>query len=233
MVRSVPVMRIQLAAALLVSTLALPLHARAEGANAWWTQRLTYGAASAMIVENLWCKGPRMRAESVFMGHPIVTIVDEGRYVMLDEVTRTGVAIARSPASVALDAKRKRPFGHEAEDLIAQGAEKVGTEMRAGEELDHFRLTKPGGSQMEVWASADAFKLPSESRTFDRGTGQESRMIYVRWVQQEFPDAFFRPDPDVKLEQLSYEEYVARSQKSAVGPAPPLYADLLHGPRPQ
>jgi hypothetical protein len=35
----------------------------------------------------------------------------------------------------------------------------------------------------------------------------------------------------VKLEQLSYEDYVARSQKSLVGPAPPLFSELLHGPR--
>jgi hypothetical protein len=174
-----------------------------------------------------------MRAEAVFQGHPIVTIVDERRYVMLDEVTRTGVAIARSPASIAQDAKRKRPFGREADDLIAQGGEKVGTEVRAGEELDHFRLTRPGGDQREVWASPDELRLPQESRSFDRASGQESRVVYLGWVQQPFPDSLFQPDPGVKLEQLSYEEYVARSQKTLVGPAPPLFSDLLHGPRPQ
>jgi hypothetical protein len=224
-------MRSGLAAALAL-VLASAAAARAQDANAWWTQRLTYGAGP-MIVENLWSKGPRMRAESVFLGHPIVTLVDERRYVMIDEVTRTGVAIARSPASIALDAKRKRPFGHEADDLIAEGGEKVATEVRAGEEVDHYRLTKPGGNQREVWASADAFKLPSEFRTFDRASGQETRVMYVRWVQQAFPDALFQPEPGVKLEELSYEEYVARSERGPVGPAPPLYADLLHGPRPQ
>jgi hypothetical protein len=245
MVRSGPVTRTRLLAsalALLACLAAAP--ARAEQAkpaqapapssqgNAWWTQRLSYGAGP-MVIENLWSKGPRMRAESVFLGHPIVTLVDEQRYVMFDEVTRTGVAIARSPASIALDAKRKRPFGDEADELIADGGEKVGTEVRAGEEVEHYRLTEPGGNQREVWASADGFRLPSESRRFDRATGQESRIIYVRWLQHGFPDDFFRPAPDVKLEQLSYEEYVARSAKEAVGPAPPLYAYLLHGPRPK
>jgi hypothetical protein len=230
MVRSAPVMRIQLAAALVASTLAFPGPTRAQEASAWWTQRLTYGAGP-MLIENLWCKGPRMRAEFVFEGHPIVTLVDERRYVMLDEVTRTGVAIARSPASIALDAKRARPFGREADDLIAAGGEKVGSEMRAGEEVDHYRLTTPGGDQREVWVSANPFRLPAEWRAFDRGTGQESRVVYLRWVQKSFPDALFQPDAGVKLEQLTYEEYVARSQKAPVGPAPPLFSDLLHGPR--
>jgi hypothetical protein len=215
-------------AALLASVAAAP--ARAQEASAWWTQRLTYGSGP-MIVENLWCRGARMRAEAVFQGHPIVTIVDERRYVILDEVTRTGVSIARSPASIAGDAKRKRPFGREADELVAQGAEKVGSEVRAGEELDHYRLTKPGGDQREVWASADELRLPQESRSFDRASGQESRVVYLAWVQKAFPDSLFQPDPDVKLEQLSYEDYVARSQKSLVGPAPPLFSDLLHGPR--
>jgi hypothetical protein len=224
-------MRTQLAAAgLVASILASQLPARAEGPSGWWTQRLTYGAGP-MMIENLWSKGPRMRAEFVFEGHPIVTLVDEHRYVMLDEVTRTGVAIARSPASIALDAKRTRPFGREADDLITAGGEKVGAEMRAGEELDHYRLTKPGGDQREAWVSADPLRLPSEWRAFDRATGQESRVVYLRWVQRSFPDALFQPDAAVKLEQLSYEEYVARSQKAPVGPAPPLFSDLLHGPR--
>jgi hypothetical protein len=226
-------MRTPLAAAVsLVVLLAAAPAARAQQANAWWTQRLTYGAGP-MLVENLWCKGPKMRAEFVFEGHPIVTLVDERRYAMLDLVTRTGVSIARSPASIAQDAKRKRPFAHEPDDLIAEGAEKVGTEVRAGQEVDHYRLTKPGGDQLEVWASTDEYRLPSEWRSFVRSSGQESRVVYLRWVQQAFPDAMFRPDPDVKLEELSYEEYLARAEKGPVGPAPPLFADLLHGPRPK
>jgi len=230
MVRSARGMRIhaRLAAAALVASLAAP-GARAQEASAWWTQRLTYGAGP-MVVENLWCKGPRMRAESVFLGHPIVTLVDERRYVIFDAATRTGIAIARSPRAIAEDAKRKRPFGYEADELIAEGGEKVGTEVRAGEEVDHYRLTEPNGDQREVWASADAYRLPSESRRFDRSSGQETRMVYVRWLQQAFPDGFFRPDPDVKLEELGYDEYVARSRQGPVGPAPPLYGNLLHGP---
>lgn len=235
MVRSAPVMRTRLlalaASAALAASLSAP-PAAAQHASAWWTQRLTYGAGP-MVIENLWCKGPRMRAESVFQGHPIVTIVDERRYVILDEVTRTGIAVARSPAGVAQDAKRKRPFGHEADDLIAEGAEKVGTEMRAGEELDHYRLTKPGGDQREVWASRDDLRLPQEVRSFARASGQESRVVYLGWVQQSFPDSMFQPDPGVRLEELAYDEYVSRSRQGPVGPAPPIYGDLLHGPRPE
>jgi hypothetical protein len=220
------------ALAALLATLAGAPPARAQEASGWWTQRLTYGAGP-MLVENLWSRGSHMRHEFVFEGHTIVTIVDERRYVMLDEVTRTGVSIARSPASIAQDAKRKRPFGNEADDLIAQGGEKVGTEVRAGQEVDQFRLTKSGGDQREVWASADELRLPAEWRSFDRASGQEVKVVYLRWVQGAFPDALFLPDPAVKLEPLTYEEYVARSQKAVVGPAPPLFDYLLHGPRPQ
>ena len=224
--------RVAALAALALAVAAAPAPAHAQPATGWWTQRLTYGAGP-MLVENLWCKGPRMRAEFVFEGHPIVTLVDERRYVIFDEVTRTGVAIARSPAAIALDAKRARPFGREADDLIAEGAEKVGSEVRAGQDVDHYRLTKPGGDQREVWASADTFKLPAEWRSFDRGTGRESRVVYLRWVQQSFPEAMFQPEPGVKLEEIGYDDYVARSRQGPVGPAPPLFADLLHGPPPQ
>ena len=144
--------RVAALAALALAVAAAPDPTRAEPANGWWTQRLTYGAGP-MLVENLWCKGPRMRAEFVFEGHPIVTLVDEHRYVMFDEVTRTGVAIARNPAAIALDAKRGilfAPTGSAAFDFY--GADRLGDNLYAnslialdatsGRRLWHFQFVK-------------------------------------------------------------------------------------------
>src|SRR4030095_14729283 len=100
--------------------------------DGWWTQRLTFGEGPA-LVENLWCKGRRMRAESVFDGNPIITLVDEHRYVIIARLRGTGTSIGRSPTAIQQDAKRRRPFAEEAERLMAQGAEKVGSEGGAGQ----------------------------------------------------------------------------------------------------
>jgi hypothetical protein len=175
-----------------------------------------------------------MRAESIFAGYPIVTLVDERRYVMINAITRTGVSIARSPHAISQDEGRKRPFGVEGDELLRRGAEKVGSEVRAGQDVDHYRVTSGDGDRDEVWLTQDANRLPMEWTYRDRATGAKSQKVYLGWTQVAMPDAFFQPDSGVKLEELSYEEYVERSRRGEPpGPAPPLYADLLHGRREQ
>ena len=216
-------------AALLFALQALALPAAAQE-DSWWTQRITFGTGPA-LVENLWCKGPRMRAESVFDGNPIVTLVDSERYVIIDTLRRTGVAIGRSPIAIGQDAARERPFGYEAKALL-KSAEKIGSEVRAGRDVDHYRITASDGDRSEVWVTQDELHLPMEELFRARDTGAKNQRIYLRWVQAAFPDALFEPESGVKLEKLSYEQYVERTRKGeAVGPAPPLYADLLHGRR--
>lgn len=223
-------MRTHLAAALLAAAALLhPGSARAQEAT-WWTQRLTFGEGPA-FAENLWAKGRRMRAESVVEGQRVVTLVDEKRYVIIDEFRRTGISIARSPRAIGQDAKRRRPFGTELDDLMRDGAEKVGSEMRAGREVDHYRLTRRDGDRDEVWVTQDESRLPLEAVYRERNTGTLSRRVYLRWVETAFPDELFQPADGVKLEEISYEDYVERSRKGPVGPAPPFYADLLHGTR--
>jgi hypothetical protein len=218
-------------ALLLAASLAAPLAARAAPEAGWWTQRLSYGEGP-MLIENLWSKGRRMRAESVFNGIPIVTLVDERRYVIIDVTRHTGVSIARSPVSMQQDAKRPRPFGYEVETLLARGAEKVGSEVRAGQDVDHYRITSVHGDRDEIWVTQDELQLPMEELFRDRETGAKSQRVYLRWVQVGLPDEFFRPGPGVKLEEISYEEYVESTRKGQPpGPAPPLYSDLLHGRR--
>lgn len=222
-------MRIHLAAALLaVAALGLSAGARAQESS-WWTQRLTFGEGPT-FVENLWSKGRRMRAESIVEGHRVTTLVDEKRYVIIDDLGNAGISIARSPRAIAQDAKRKRPFGTEFEDLVADGAEKVGSEVRAGQDVDHYRITRSDGDRDEVWVTQAEPRLPLEAMYRER-SGTRSRRVYLRWVEGAWPDSLFVPDPGVKLEEISYEEYLERSRKGPVGPAPPFYADLLHGER--
>jgi hypothetical protein len=222
-------MRTHLAAAVLAVAVLLVGSAGAQEAS-WWTQRLTFGEGPA-FAENLWSKGPRMRAESVVEGHRVTTLVDEKRYVIIDEFGRTGISIARSPRAIGQDAKRKRPFGNEAEELVQDGAEKVGSEVRAGQEVDHYRLTRNDGDRDEVWVTQDERRLPLETTFRDRSTGAMNRRVYFRWVEAAWPDALFEPAAGVKLEEIPYDEYVERSRKGPVGPAPPFYSELLHGTR--
>lgn len=229
MVRSAPTMRTHVAAALLLAWQVVALPATAQE-DAWWTQRLTFGTGPA-LVENLWSKGRRMRAESVFDGHTIVTLVDEERYVIVDVLRREGVSIGRSPVAIGQDAGRQRPFAYEAAGLL-KTAEKIGSEVRAGRDVDHYRITANDGDRSEVWVTQDELHLPMEELYRARDTGAKNQRIYLRWVQASFPDSLFQADPGVKLEKVSYDQYVERTRKGeAVGPAPPLYADLLHGRR--
>jgi len=221
-------MRTQLAAAFLALGLLSGAGSAAAQEAAWWTQRMTFGAGPAFI-ENLWAKGRRMRAESIVEGRRIVTYVDDKRYAIVDDLGKAGVSIGRSEHSIGQDAKRKRPFGTELDEIVKQGGEKVGQEMRAGQEVDHYRLTQGDGDRDEVWVTTDESHLPIESLFRDRGTGAANRRVYLRWVEAQFPDDFFAPPRDVKLESMTYDEYVARSKKGSVGPAPPFYSDLLHG----
>jgi hypothetical protein len=222
-------MRTHVAAALLVAWHAAALPAFAQE-DSWWTQRLTFGAGPA-LVENLWCKGRRMRAESVFDGHTIVTLVDEERYLIIDPLRGEGISIQRSPIAVGQDAGRARPFGYEAASLL-KSAEKVGSEVRAGRDVDHYRSTASDGDRSEVWVTQDELRLPMEELFRARDTGAKNQRVYLRWVQAGFPDSLFQPGPGVKLEKIAYEQYIERTRKGeAVGPAPPLYADLLHGRR--
>ena len=126
---------------------------------------------------------------------------------------------------------RESPLVKKPDDLMRDGAEKVGSEMRAGREVDHYRLTRRDGDRDEVWVTQDESRLPLEAVYRERNTGTLSRRVYLRWVETAFPDELFQPADGVKLEEISYEDYVERSRKGPVGPAPPFYADLLHGTR--
>ena len=211
----------------LLLMLAVPAVAQ-ETPNTWYAERIISGDTPP-IVEHLWSKGPKFRAETVIGGHPILTLVDGERYITIDRLSNTGVSIQRSPAAIREDAERSRPFGNEGSILPGAGGEKVSTERVGGRQCDLYRLTNSEGRQ-DVCVSQDQARLPLQLRVWRRKSGKEAVTRYLDWVSGiEIPDDFFEPDSAVKLEQVSHEDYVRRAGEEQIGPAPPLFRGLLHG----
>jgi hypothetical protein len=194
----------------------------------WFVQRVTTGDAP-LRVEYFWSKGSRLRAETVVAGRPILTIVSGEFYYVIDALGEVGVAIRRSPASLAADATRGRPFGREGDLMLAEGAEKVGEDDRTGKPCDLYRLTDSRGRR-EVCLSPDERRLPVHSETYSRSSHRRVETRYLDWVQGfRASDSFFTPDPRLELERIEYDAYLERSRRGTVGPAPVLYRELLHG----
>jgi hypothetical protein len=201
--------------------------------SSWYAQRLTRGDTGIFIV-TLWSKGRRMRAETIVGGVPIVTLVSGEYYYVIDQVHKQGLAVRRSSAALAVDHEhpRARPFGTEGERLRARGAELVRKETIAGRPAKMFQLTDQVG-QHRVWITADELALPIRIESTERATGVHVVTDYVDWLSSlELPDDFFEPDPRVHIERIEYEEYLRRAAQGPVGPAPVLFSELLHGPRP-
>jgi hypothetical protein len=208
--------------------LAAPTLGQAAEPPVWYAERISTGDAPVRI-QHFWSKGPRLRSETVFLGHPIVTIVSGERYIVIDRLTRSGVAIQRSPRAIQEDAKRGRPFGNELQGLLGAGGEKVRTEEMAGRACDLYRVTD-GEGRREVCVTQDEERLPLFGRVWLRESGQSAESRYLEWSRDlEIHDAFFEPGPGVTLEHVGYDEYVRRAPTERIGPAPPLHADLLHG----
>ena len=210
----------------LAALLAAPSSGSAE--ETWYAQRFTSGDAPVRV-DQLWSKGPRLRAETVIAGRPILTLVSGERYLIVDRLAGTGVSIRRSSSAIAGDARRGRPFGDEADQILAAGGEKVGSERLGGHACDLYRFTGRNGRR-EVCVTADEARLPVEVESWSRSSGRNSTVRYVDWTRNvPINDQFFQPDPRWTLEHIDYEDYRKRSRQAPVGPAPPFYQSLLHG----
>ena len=222
-----PAARSARCAALALLLLAAPVVAQ-EIPDTWYAERIISGDTPP-IVEHLWSKGPKLRAETVVGGQPIVTLVNGERYITIDRISRTGVSIERRPDAIREDAERGRPFGNEGTILQSAGGEKISTEKVGGRPCELYRLTNSEGRQ-EVCVSQDQARLPLERRAWWRKSGKEAVTQYLDWVSGiMLPDDFFEVDSSVKLESMSYDEYLRRAGKEEIGPAPPLFRELLHG----
>jgi hypothetical protein len=200
-----------------------------SGEASWYAQALAR-ADSGLNVTNFWSKGPRMRAETVVAGHRIVTIVNGEWYYAYDSVGMQGIAIQRAEAARAQDRRRGRPFGNHLQTLEQQGAEQVGTEVLMGQKVDVYRVTD-GRGKRTLWVTHDAERLPMRIEIFSRKTGSTQYTDYLKWMTGlPIEDAFFEPEPTVKLTRYSLAEYLEVTQKHGpTGPVPIFYADLLHG----
>lgn len=223
-------------AAFAIAVGGLPSTARASTptptrqAGTWFAEKVTQGD-TPLRIDYLWSKGRKLHAQTVIAGHPIVTIVNGSRYYILDPLEREGIAIERSSRALAADRHGGRPFGHEGDDAIAAGAEKVATQRVGGHLCDLYRITDDAGRE-EVWLEHKRPHLPLRVQIFDRESGSTIRSDYVDWGHgMKLPDSFFEPDPGIKIERMSYQDYVNKTANGPVGPAPPLYDTLLYGPQ--
>jgi outer membrane lipoprotein-sorting protein len=198
--------------------------------TSWYAQRITHGD-TGVAVENYWSKGRKLRAEIVISGASLVTLVSGEFYSIVDVTNQRGVRIRRAPDAIALDKTKpnERPFGHEADELAAKGAELVRSDNLGDRPCRVLRLTDDVGKR-EVWVTDDKKKMPLRIEFFGRENGVHTTTDYIDWISDlALPDAFFEPDPRIPLETVEYADYVKRSGEGPVGPAPVLFAPLLPG----
>lgn len=198
--------------------------------DTWYAQLFTHGD-TIVRVDHTWSKGRKLRSELVVQGRSFLTLVNGDRYIIIDQTGGTGIAIRRSPEAIALDAKlpNERPFGREAEGLIAKGAELVRSDTLNGRPCRVYRKTDEVGKR-EIWVTDDKQKLPLRVEFSTRDASARTITDFIEWLSGvDLPDAFFEPDPRVPLETIEYADYVERSKQGPVGPAPVLFAPLLHG----
>jgi len=198
--------------------------------DTWYAQRITHGD-TGVAVENYWSKGRKLRAEMVIGGASLVTLVSGEFYSIVDLTNQRGVKIRRSPDALALDRSKpgERPFGNEGVELLAKGAELVRSDNLGDRPVRVLRLTDDRGRR-EVWLTDDKQKLPLRVDFVARDTGVHTTTDYIDWISgQPLPDVFFEADPRIELETVEYADYLKRVGTSPVGPAPVMFAPLLHG----
>jgi len=232
MVRSAAVTRTQASLAVLFSlclvSAAESQEAGSAGPETWYTERVITGAATPGV-EHLWSKGPWLRSELVVAGQPIVQLVKGDRYVILNRIQRKGVSIQRNPNAIAKDASRRRSIGDDQDIILAAGGEPAGTEQVGGQTCVVFRLTD-GDGRRETCVSTSEAHVPLHTSYWHRASNRTTEISYLTWASKvPLTDAFFEVDPGVELELLSYEQYLAASEKGLVGPAPATFSHLLHG----
>lgn len=199
-----------------------------DAPETWYAMSLVQSTAR-MAISHHWSRGDLYRALNVINGVPIVTIVDRDTYYMINAMNRTGVAIARSEKAKLDDAKRARPFATEWEDIVEAGGERIHTKIIGGVMTEAWRFTNDLG-RLTAWVRVGKPRVPMRVETFHRQPGVTDERAYVNWVYGlPIPESFFKPSEGVKIRRFGYEEYQREIRKRPVGPAPPLYGDLLNG----
>ena len=232
MLMTVSRLRLRWIGALVVGgLLAWPSHAEDQSspptAEGWYAATIARGDAGFLLT-HYWSKGHRLRAQTVAGGRFLVTIVDETTYYVIDPTQGKGIGIERSELAKEGDADRVRPFGDELAALLRAGGEKVGEEERDGLKLERYQLTNDAG-RVQIWVTPKS-RLPMRIERYVRASSAREHIDYLNWLENPtIADSFFTPPSGVEIERVGYEEYVKRSMTERMGPAPPFYANLLHG----
>ncbi len=199
----------------------------------WYAQTFAR-SDTGLNVTYLWSLKSKFRAETVSRGHRLVTIVNGDTYYVYDALTMTGIAIRRAPAALAAESPDRRPFGNEAQILIAQGGEKIREESIAGKPAEVYQITDESGRRI-VWVTQDDRRLPIRVEVFSRESGSTRYKEYVDWVSGlPVTDAFFEPEPGIQFQRFELDEYIEYTlTKDSAETFPILYQELLHGPTPR
>lgn len=221
------------ALALLLALAAAPLRAQEpeDSRPTWFAQALARGAAGVNVTY-FWSLGPKLRTETVVAGHKVITIVSGDTYYAYDALGMSGVAIQRAPAAIAQDEPDRRPFGNELEMMKLQGGEKIREEPLMGTDCAVYQVSDEQGRRV-LWVTNDDIGLPIRIEIYDRVRATTKYTDFIDWSRGlPITDAFFVPDPAVKFERFTLEQYVKKTaEEGPVGAVPVLYADLLHGRR--
>lgn len=202
------------------------------GLESWYTSTVVSGRGGYRVT-HYWSRGSALRSQTLVGVSPVTTIVRGDRYWVYDELLGEGIEVKRSPQTTAEDEKRKRPFGNDLEALIRAGGELVETGLLSGIPAETWRVTNSQGRRT-VWVRVAEPRVPLRVENFSRESGESATLSYSNWASGfEIPDKFFEPPADLQFKKFEYEAYVAESLKGPVGPAPILYPELIHGPRPQ
>lgn len=203
--------------------------AEKKGAPKGWYAMSVIQATGLMTVTHLWSKGDLFRSVSVIQGVPIVTLVNKDTYYTINAMENVALAVERSPAALAGDAARGRPFANELNTLIEQGGEKIRVQSVAGALTNVWRVTDDAG-QRTIWALARGPSVPIRVENFDRRSGVTGQIAYVNWLYDiPISDEFFEPWEDLKIRRMSYAQYLKARSRGPVGPSPPLFSELLNG----
>jgi len=197
-----------------------------------WHATVFFSSGYSYRIIHYWSSGSMMRAETLIAGPPITTIIRGDRYISFDRLTGKALDVERSPAAVAQDQGRVRPFAIELDELRRAGGEKIEDTRMSGVPVEVWRLTDDNGRRT-VWVSKKEPFVPIRAETFVRGSSQTLTFDYSNWgFDLEIPASLFALPSDVEVVRFGYAEFEKQSAKEPVGVAPILYPDLLHGGTP-
>jgi len=206
--------------------------AKTKPPETWHATAYVRGRMGIRVID-YWSKGPNMRARTLIAGHPITTIVRGDRYVVVDGLTGSGLAIRRSKIAMGDDATRIRPFAFEFDEMIRDGGEKI-EDVKIGVMDGEIWRVSDSQARRKLWVTTGDPRVPLRIETFNRSPAETINLDYSDWTfNLRLDDGFFETPANFEIETFEYDAYVEKTLDGPVGAIPILYPDLLHGNRPR